>query len=130
MALGYIVPEGVHEARGYTHVVKAQGGTMVFISGQVGVAPDGTTAVGLEAQAKQVYENLANCLASVGATVNDVAKINTYVVDYSPEKREAISAGRRPVFGETFPASTLVGVQALAQPALLIEVEAVVVLNS
>ena len=130
MALEYIAPEGVHEARGYTHVVKAQGGTMVFISGQVGVAPDGSTAVGLEAQSKQVHENLANCLKSVGATVKDVAKLNTYVVDYSPEKRGAISAGRRPVFGDSFPASTLIGVQALAQPALLIEVEAIVVLNS
>jgi enamine deaminase RidA (YjgF/YER057c/UK114 family) len=129
MGLEYIAPEGVHEARGYTHVVKAKCSTIVYISGQVGVRPDGSTAEGLEEQSKQAYANLAACLKSVGAGPEHVAKLNTYVVDYSPEKREAVSAGRRTVFGDRFPASTLVGVQALAMPQLQIEVEAVVLLD-
>lgn len=129
MALEYIAPAGVHEARGYTHVVKATGNTMVFISGQVGVALDGSIPDGLEAQAKQAYANLKGCMDSVGAGPANVAKVNTYIVNYSPEKREALSAARRDVMGDTFPASTLIGVQALAQPALQIEVEAILVLD-
>ncbi len=129
MTLEYIAPEGIHEARGYTHVVKTRGATTVYISGQVGVKPDGEFAEGLEEQSKQAYANLAACLKAVGAGPEHVAKLNTYVVEYSPEKREAVSAGRRAVFGNLFPASTLIGVQALAAPQLQIEVEAVAVLD-
>ena len=92
MALKRIAPEGIHEARGYTHVVKATGTTTVFISGQVGVSPDGAIADGFEAQARQAFANLRAALDSVGATPRDVAKITTFVVDYSPEKRAAMSA--------------------------------------
>lgn len=129
MALEYIAPEGVHEARGYTHVVRTSGSRTVYISGQVGVKPDGTIPETLEEQSRQAHENLLGCLRSVGAGPEHVAKITTFVVDYAPEKRESVSAGRRAAFGELFPASTLLGVQALAQPALQIEVEATAVLD-
>jgi enamine deaminase RidA (YjgF/YER057c/UK114 family) len=129
MALEKIAPAGVHEARGYTHVVKATGGTTIYVSGQVGVAPDGSVAEGLQAQAKQAYANLQAALAAAGATAADVAKINTYVVNYTPEARPALAAARQGVFDAASPpASTLIGVQALAQPNLLIEVEAIAVL--
>ena len=124
-----ISPEGVHEARGYTPVVRATGSRMVFISGQVGVTPDGTVADGLEAQARQAFANLRTALAAAGATPADVAKITTFVVDYSPEKRAAMSAGRGDFWEGEWPASTLVGVQALAIPEILIEVEATAVLD-
>ncbi len=129
MTLERISPEGVHEARGYTHVVRATGSRMVFISGQVGVTPDGTVADGLEAQARQAFANLRTALAAAGATPADVAKITTFVVDYSPEKRAAMSAGRGDFWEGEWPASTLVGVQALAIPEILIEVEATAVLD-
>jgi enamine deaminase RidA (YjgF/YER057c/UK114 family) len=129
MSLEYIAPEGVHEARGYTHVVKTRGTATVYISGQVGIAPDGTVPTGLAEQSKQAHANLAACLKSVGAGPEHVAKITTFVVDYNPSKRPAIAEGRRAVFGNVFPASTLVGVQALATPDFQIEVEATVVLD-
>lgn len=129
MSIEYIAPEGVHQARGYTHVVKTQGSKTVYISGQVGVKPDGSFANGLEEQSKQAYENLAACLESAGAGIEHVAKLNTYIVDYTPEKRDAASAGRRATFGDRFPASTLIGVQALAMPELQIEVEAIAILD-
>ena len=129
MPLERISPDGVHEARGYTHVVKTTCSSLAFISGQVGVTPDGTVVEGLEAQARQAFANLRSALQSVGATPADVAKITTFVVDYSPDKRAAMSAGRGDLWGDKWPASTLVGVQALAMPELLIEVEATVVLE-
>jgi enamine deaminase RidA (YjgF/YER057c/UK114 family) len=129
MALEKIQPAAIHEARGYTHVVKATGTTTVYVSGQVGVAPDGSVAEGLEAQAKQAYANLEAALAAAGATTADVAKITTFVVNYTPEARPALAAARQGVFDAASPpASTLIGVQALAQPNLLIEVEAIAVL--
>ena len=124
-----ISPDGVHEARGYTHVVAFGEGRLAFISGQVGVAPDGSVAGGdLESQTRQAFANLGAALDALGATPGDVAKVTTFVVNWSPELRPGLMAGRGDFFGDTPPASTLVGVQALATPQLLVEVEATVVL--
>lgn len=129
MTLERIGPDGVHEARGYTHVVKFGEGRLAFISGQVGVAPDGSVAGDdLESQTRQAFANLGAALSAVGASTSDVAKTTTFVVNWSPDLRSALTAGRGDFFGDTLPASTLVGVQALATPQLLVEVEATVVL--
>ena len=130
MALEKIQPEAIHEARGYTHVVRATGTSTLYISGQVGMRPDGTMVEGLEGQAIQAFSNLSAALASVGATPADVAKITIYIVNYTPDARPALMKGREQVFdADSPPASTLIGVQALAQPGLLIEVEAVAVVG-
>ena len=128
MALERIQPEGVHEARGYTHVVRAAGSRTAYISGQVGVAPDGAVQAGLEAQAKQVFANLAKCIEAAGAQPADVAKITIYIVNYTPEKRAALLEARNALWPADPPASTLIGVQALASPDFEIEVEAIAVL--
>ena len=129
MALERISPEGVHEARGYTHVVRFGAGRLAFISGQVGVDPEGNVAGDdLESQVTQAFANLKSALDSLGAAPSDIAKITTFVVNYSPELRPALTAGRGDFFGDDPPASTLLGVQALAAPQLLVEVEAIVAL--
>ncbi|HYY46192.1 MAG TPA: RidA family protein [Candidatus Angelobacter sp.] len=123
-------PEGLVKPTAYTQVVVATGRRMVFVSGQVSqdaegklVAPDDFAG-----QAKQAYANLRLALKSAGATPADVTKLTTYVVGYRPELRPLLGEARATVFraGE-LPASTLVGVQALAEPGYLIEVEAIAV---
>ena len=123
-------PEGLVKPTAYTQVVVATGRRMVFVSGQVSqdaegklVAPDDFAG-----QAKQAYANLRLALKSAGATPADVTKLTTYVVGYRPELRPLLGEARATVFraGE-LPASTLVGVQALAEPGCLIEVEAIAV---
>ena len=127
----FIKPEGLSNNPAYTHVVAASGGTTVYISGQVAVDASGATvgAGDLEAQTRQVMENLKVALAAAGATFDDVVKITTYVVGYDPSMRPVI-AGVRGAYlsGDNPPASTLVGVQALAAPEWLIEIEAVAVI--
>jgi enamine deaminase RidA (YjgF/YER057c/UK114 family) len=129
MGLERIQPEGIHEARGYTHVVRAKGERIAYISGQVGVAPDGSVPDGLEAQAKQAFGNLAACLDAAGARPSDVAKITIYIVNYDPGKRAALLEARTALWPTDPPASTLIGVQALASPAFEIEVEAIAVFD-
>jgi enamine deaminase RidA (YjgF/YER057c/UK114 family) len=127
-----IQPEGLFANPAYTHVVAAQGGQTVYISGQVSTGPDGAVVgVGdLAAQTTQVMRNLQAALGSVGATFADGVKITTFVVGYQPEHRAVISAGRSPFFPPGAPpASTLVGVEALAAPEWLIEIEAVAVID-
>ena len=124
----FINPPTLATPRGYTHVVTTTGGKMVFIAGQVAWDVKGEI-VGkgdLRAQATQAYANLQAALAAAGATTADVVKLNTYVVNFKSADLLVIREVRGQFFPqENLPASTLVGVQALALDGLLIEIEAV-----
>jgi enamine deaminase RidA (YjgF/YER057c/UK114 family) len=131
MPTDHINPSGVSQPTGYTHVVSAAGSRTVYISGQIAINAAGQV-VGegdLARQADQVFENLKTCLASVGGTFEHVVKFTTYVVNFKPEDRAIVAAARQKHLPATNPpASTLVGVQALARPDLMIEIEAIAVL--
>lgn len=130
MTIERINPAGLRRPPTYTPAVRATGGATVYISGQVSVDIDGRI-VGegdFAAQAQQVFANLRLALAAVGADFSNVVKLTTYIVNYRPELREALGAARTAAMGDALPASTLVGVQALAMPGYLIEVEAVAVI--
>ena len=132
MALEHYQVKGLVNARSFTQVVAATGSRTIYISGQVAWDPDGgVVGVGdIAAQAKKAYENLALALAAAGATPADVAKTNVYIVNYDPSMGAALNAARKAIFeGTTAPASTLIGVQALAMPELMIEVEAIAVVD-
>lgn len=129
MTLERIYPEGLRRPPTYTPVIRASGGQTVYISGQVSVDLEGAV-VGegdFAAQARQVFSNLRLALASVGADFSNVVKTTTYIVNYNTSLREELGAVRAEFMAGELPASTLVGVQALADPAYLIEVEAVAV---
>ena len=125
----HINPEGVSQPTGYTHVVAVEGvRKLVFVSGQVALNGSGEV-VGrgdLGAQARQVFQNLETALSAAGATFADVTKMTTFIVNYKPEDRDVIRAVRTEYLPSDLPpASTLVGVQALASPDFMIEVEAI-----
>lgn len=130
----FINPPGLSMPRGYTHVVSIQGGgKTAFISGQIAVNPQGEM-VGrndLRRQAEQVYENLKVALASAGASLANVVKMNTYIVNFKPQEHLSIIREVRSHYlpEQNPPASTLTGVQSLALDGLLIEIEAVAVLG-
>lgn len=128
----FINPEGLARPGAYTPVVTVRGGKTIWISGQVPHDASGEL-IGrndLAAQIEQVYRNLQSALAGAGATFNDVVKINVYVVDYKPEYRDLLNKVRsRYVSKDNPPASTLVGVQALAREGILVEIEAVAVID-
>ena len=130
--LRHIKPDGLWNNPAYTQVVAARGAETVYVSGQVAVDANGSL-VGdkdLAAQTDQVMRNLETALSAAGATFADVTKITVFVVDYRPEHRAVIAAVRgRYLTGGDPPASTLVGVTALAAPEYLIEIEAVAVIH-
>ena len=131
MPIEHINPGGLRRPPTYTHVVKATGGTTVYIAGQVSLDAGGNL-VGegdFAAQAKQVFENLRIALASAGAGFDDLARITTYIVGFDQSKREAFAAARLAAMGDALPASTLLGVEALALPGYQIEVEGIAVLD-
>lgn len=128
----YVNPAGLMKPTSYTHVVTAQPGRVVWIAGQVSLNEKGEVvgAGDLRAQTKQVFENLTTALKAGGASWTDVVKVNTYIVNYSAEMLPALREARAQYMpgNERLPASTLVGVQALARPEFLIEIEVVAVI--
>ena len=128
----FINPSALSAPTGYTHVVRASGSRTIYIAGQIAFDRDGNL-VGkgdLRLQAGQVFENLKAALAAVGATFDDVVKMTTYVVNYKPEYRPLLREVRSQYLNsEHPPANTLVGVQSLALSDLLIEVEAIAVVD-
>jgi enamine deaminase RidA (YjgF/YER057c/UK114 family) len=128
----HINPDGVNKPKTYSQVVKVNGGTMIFTSGIVADDANGTI-VGkgdLKAQVKQAFENLKIVLAAAGATFTDVVKMTYYVVNYKPEQIPMIREVRANYLPtENPPASTLVGVAALFNADVLIEIEAVAVIK-
>ena len=112
---------------GFSHAVESTAGRLVHLAGQVAWDKDRSVvgAGDLAAQAMQCVENLRAVLADVGATPADVVRLRTYVVDHTPEKLAPIGAALAAFYGNGLPAAnTLIGVQALALPDFLIEIEA------
>jgi enamine deaminase RidA (YjgF/YER057c/UK114 family) len=135
MPVKLINPDGLPQPQGYAQVGIATGSRIVYLSGQVARTADGgrVGAGDLAAQTEQAYLNLATGLAAAGATFADVAKLTVYVVDWSEERMAdlvtgAMRAAERLGFDPVRPI-TLIGVAALGEPDLLVEVEAVAVLE-
>ena len=131
MTLELIDPEDLPTPASYTQVVVAAGSRLVFVAGQVAddtqgnlVSPDD-----LAAQARLAFANVGRALTAAGAGPGQVTKITIYVVHHRPEYLPAISEARVAVFGDHKPADTLVGVETLAEPGYLIEVDAIAVLD-
>jgi 2-iminobutanoate/2-iminopropanoate deaminase len=118
-------PGTVHAPAGkYSHGVELAGGRLLYVSGQVGMKPDGSTAGGDEAQCDQAWANLKAVLAAGGMGPGDIVKLNAYITraDLIPVYR----AARDRALGDAAPpASTLVVVSALAHPSWVVEVECV-----
>jgi enamine deaminase RidA (YjgF/YER057c/UK114 family) len=128
----HLKPSGLHNNPAYSHVVVARGARTIYISGQVATDEEGRV-VGegdIAAQTTQVMQNLGLALKAAGASYSNIVKITTFVVGYKPELRPIIGKARSAFFeGMEPPASTLVGVSALAAPEWMIEIEAVAVVD-
>ena len=129
MPADFINPPTIATPTGYTHVVSTRGQRTIYISGQVAMDRNGNLvgAGDLRAQATQVFENLKNALAAAGASFSDIVKLTMFLVNYKPELRSVIREVRGQYISGNAPASTLVGVQALAVEGWLIEIEAIAV---
>ena len=124
-------PKTLAKPPGYSYVVEATGpNRLIFIAGQLGLDLE-NTLVGspgeFRAQADKAIENLKLALADAGATLEDVVKINNYLVDMSHisifrEVRDHHFNMAAP------PASTTVAISQLARPGALFEIEAIAVL--
>ena len=113
-----------------SHGVKVPAGNLVFVSGQVARNAEGEL-VGkgdIKAQTRQALENVKSMLETAGATMDDVVKVTVFVTNVE-EHYSQIHEARAEYFKKDYPASTMVEVQALVNPDMLIEIEAVAVVD-
>ena len=113
----------------FSHAIAVEAkGKLVFISGMTSRRADGTIAgVGdIEAQTRQVCENLKAAVEAAGGTMDDVCRVDVYVRNM--EHFEKIHKVRREYFASPPPASTMVEVTKMTSPDYLIEINAIAVL--
>ena len=124
MAISGIAPAGAPAAAaGYSPGIVAQGERTLFISGQV---PDDLSA-GIEAQVREIFAKIGKVLHAAGGSFANVAMIRYYMADIARDL-PVLRKVRLEFLKEPYPASTCVGVTALAIPGLQIEIEATAVL--
>jgi reactive intermediate/imine deaminase len=104
-------------------------GKLVFISGMTAKRPDGTIAgIGdIEAQTRQVCENIKSAVEAAGGTLDDVCRVDVFVRNI--EHFDKIHKVRREYFKAPAPASTMVEVAKMVQPDYLIEINAIAVVQ-
>ena len=107
----------------YAHGVAAPADTAaVYVSGQVGVAPDGKLGEGFAAQCGQAIDNVAAVLAEAGAGLADIVKMTFFITDRR-DMDELVRVRKARLDGIS-PAITTVVVSGLVEPEWLVEVEA------
>lgn len=116
-------PPAVRAPTGYTHAIQISGDyRRLIVSGQVGMAVDGTVPGSAEGQMTQAFANLRAVLTANGMNVSNIVKTTAFLTDRGllANYRDARAA----VFGDHAPASTLLFVAGLADPRWVVEIEA------
>ena len=125
MTITYSNPAAVHAPLGlYSHTASVPEGTeLIFLSGQLGVRPDGSAPTTMEEQADQVFTNIIALLKAHGLEATSIVKLTTIMV--AGHDGDAVRAARLKHLASHRPASTAVFVSQLVDPAWFVEVDAV-----
>lgn len=129
MAIDIINPPELHDPApfGYSHIARTQG-ELVFVAGQYDSGADGQpTSDDFATQVEAAFVNLGKALAAVGLGYADVAVLRTFVVGHDMDKLAVLGRKVAELWGDKPPAQTLLGVAALALPAMQFEVDAVAI---
>jgi len=114
-------------SKNYSQAVKVTGGTTIYIAGQTAVN-EKREIIGkgdFDAQVKKTLDNFRIVLATANATTADLVKINIYVVDLNTDKLAVLRKYLKDFVTDRPPVSTLIGVQALFNKDVMIEIDGI-----
>ncbi|WP_277212034.1 RidA family protein [Isoptericola croceus] len=136
MTVRLMTPDGMLQHTPYAHVAVGTGTRHVHVSGQIARQADGTPLApgDLAGQVAHALRSTARGLAGAGATFDDVLRLTFYVTAWTPEKIDVFMAGVESVAEEIglrlpMPPASLIGVDVLFAPDVLVEVEATAILD-
>lgn len=118
---------------GFSQIVSSTGGTTAYLSGQVAWDQNETIVGGddLGEQMRQALRNVSTAVETAGGTLTDVVSMRIYIVQRKLDDTSGISAALREFFPpERPPATTWIGIPALAREEFLVEVEAIAVIDA
>jgi enamine deaminase RidA (YjgF/YER057c/UK114 family) len=122
-------PETMQKPPGYSQMVEVTGpGRTVYFAGQLGIDKSGKMGANAREQMEIAFENVKAALASVGASFENVVKLNNYIIDIGTNIAHYREVRDKYVNTAAPPASTTIGVPQLARPGALFEIEAIAVL--
>jgi len=125
MARTRLQPANLADPVRYSHGWRV--GKTVHLAGALGTESDGSLAPDVRVQTRRAFEKLATVMHEAGGTLTDIVKLTVFITDM--RFRDGHGEVRAQFFPHDPPASTLVQVVALADPAALIEIEGVAVLE-
>ena len=117
------------EQRAYSRAVKTSGTTTIYLAG-VGATEDasGKSLVGdFDGQVSASFERIGQTLAEAGGSLDDIATMTVFIVDMNNGNR--FTDLRKEIFKRDFPASALIGISKLARPEMMIEIQAIAVVD-
>jgi enamine deaminase RidA (YjgF/YER057c/UK114 family) len=121
-------PDTMQKPPGYSHVVEVTGpGRTVYFAGQLGIDKSGKMGANAREQMEIAFENVKAALASVGASFENVVKLNNYIIDIGTNIAHYREVRDKYVNTAAPPASTTIGVPQLARPGAVFEIEAIAV---
>lgn len=123
------ISDELQRSRGYSQAVITEGGRTVWLAGHVALSDDaGRSLAGdFEAQLRQTFRNLEGSLSAVGGRLQDIVSMTVFLTDSSQWARMAEI--RAETFGPAYPACAAITVAGLADPDMLVEVQAVAVVR-
>lgn len=109
----------------YSQAVRS--GNTIYLSGQLGLIPQTMELEsGIEAQVERMFKNLSAVVASAGASLNNIVKLNVYLTDMA--NFAVVNTIMAKYFSEPYPARAAIGVKELPKAAL-VEADAIVILE-
>ena len=126
----YLKSDARQRERAYSPAVKVTGGTTIYMAGQTGYQDDrGEVYPGdFDSQVRVAFERMRKTLEAAGGQLEDIVTMTVFITDMSNGTR--FTQLRRQFFPEDrYPASALIGIKELARPEMLVEIQAIAVVD-
>ena len=126
----YLKPDARQRERAYSPAVRITGGTTIYLAGQTGYQDErGEVHPGdFDSQVRVAFERMRKTLQAAGGGLDDIVTMTVFVTDMANGTR--FTQLRKEFFQEDrYPASALIGIKELARPEMMIEIQAVAVVD-
>ena len=126
----YLKPDARQRERAYSPAVKINGGSTIYMAGHTGYQDDsgGTHRDDFDGQVRTAFERMRKTLEAAGGNLEDIVTMTVFITDMAKGTR--FTQLRKEFFPEDrYPASALIGIKELARPEMLVEIQAIAVVD-